>query len=84
MKIIGRPVQGIDDPPPRGSFSFERALFCQNIMIRESVRNHFDDGPFALPVYFRDWIEFSFVLNRMGMTEMEHLDPTRLLGCGDG
>jgi hypothetical protein len=37
MKIIGRPIQGIDNPLPRGFLPFKRALLRQNIMVWESI-----------------------------------------------
>src|SRR5512136_600698 len=83
MKIVGRPIQGIDNPLPWGSLPFKRALFRQNIMLRENIRNPFYDGPLTEPVYFRHRIEFSLVLHGMGMAKMEHLDPARLFGRSD-
>jgi hypothetical protein len=53
-------------------------------MARESVQNHFYNGSLTEAIYFRHRIEFSFVLNRMGMAKMEHLDPARLFGRGHG
>src|SRR4030042_762037 len=84
MKIIGCPVEGIDNPLPWRSFPLKRTLFCQNIMLWKTIRNHFYNGLLTAPVSFRHRVEFSFVLYRMGMAKMEHLYPARLFGSCDG
>jgi hypothetical protein len=53
-------------------------------MVWESIGNHFYDGSFTEPVHFRHWVEFFFVLHRMGVAKMEHLDPARLFGRSNG
>src|SRR4030043_1220956 len=81
MKIIGGSIEGIDNPPPWGSFPFERALFSQNIMIWKSIQNRFNDRLLTEAVHFRHRVKFSFVLNRMGAAKIEFLNPTRFF-CG--
>ncbi len=84
VKIIGRPVEGVDDPLPCGSLPLKRTFLCQDIMFRKSIGNHFYNSPLAESVHFRHRVELSFVLNRMRMVRVEYLNPARFISSGDG
>jgi hypothetical protein len=54
MGVIGRPVQGIDNPTVRGIFLPSGFFLSQDAMTRVPLTNFGDDGLFGKQIHFRN------------------------------
>jgi hypothetical protein len=84
MKIVGGPIERIDDPFPWGPFPLKRTFLRQEIVVWEGIGNDPGDGSVTECVDLCDRIDIAFILNLMGATQMKHLNPACLFGRSHG
>src|SRR4030043_145456 len=84
MNIVLRSVDGVNDPLKWRTLPFEGALLCQEIMIRESVKNDLVNRLFAELIHLTDGVDFPLELHFVKISEVNLLNPASLFGGRNG
>jgi hypothetical protein len=81
VNIVRRPIHGVNNPLKGRTLSFESALLCQEIMIREGVKKDLTDRFLSEFIHLTDGVDFPLVLHLITLAEMSLQNSPCLFSC---